>query len=111
MSEQLGFPKKKYNRKNPKPPRNPIPTINDRCAICGKPYAELHEIYFGDGKRRLSQIHGAQIRLCMCHHRVGKEAVHNNHEFDLRLKRDWQAEFEKTHTKKEFMSIFGKSYL
>ena len=45
------------------------------------------------------------------HHRIGKDAVHNNRETDLMLKRICQEEFEKTHTREEFVRIIGKSYL
>lgn len=45
------------------------------------------------------------------HHRIGKEAVHNNRETDLILKRACQEEFEKNHTRQEFVKIIGKSYL
>ena len=42
---------------------------------------------------------------------MGPEAVHNNREMDLRLKEMCQEEYEKTHTRQEFVQIIGKSYL
>jgi hypothetical protein len=35
----------------------------------------------------------------------------NGHDLDMMLKRTAQAEFEKTHSREEFISIFGKNYL
>lgn len=32
-------------------------------------------------------------------------------ELDLRLKRECQAKFEETHSREEFMKIFGRNYL
>ena len=48
--------------------------------------------------------------LCAAHHR-GQEGVHFNREFDVWLKRKFQAEFERTHTRAEFRRIFGRSWL
>ena len=41
----------------------------------------------------------------------GKEAVHNNAEMMKVLRQDGQRAFEKTHTREEFMKLFGKNYL
>lgn len=40
--------------------------------------------------------------LCIKHHSDGKEAVHNNREFDLRLKREVQAEYEQMFCESEY---------
>ena len=37
--------------------------------------------------------------------------VHNDAKLDLEIKQMAQREFEKTHTREEFMKIFGKNYL
>ena len=37
--------------------------------------------------------------------------VHFNKALDIRLKQICQAEFEKTHSREEFMHIFGRNYL
>ena len=42
------------------------------------------------------------------HHRIGKEAVHNNRETDLILKRICQEEFENNDTRQEFVEIIKK---
>ena len=103
----LAFPKPKTKKGNSrKAKNNPMPTINDRCIICGRPYASLHEIYYG--KNRLNSIdYGMQARLCIYHHQVGPEAVHNNPEFDRQLKEHYQAIFEETHTREEFVIFLG----
>lgn len=108
----LAFPKPKCKKGNSrKPKNNPVPTIHDRCAICGQPYASLHEVFYGTKNRQNSIDYGMQIRLCIYHHQVGPEAVHNNVEFDRQLKEQYQAIFEETHTREEFRAIFGRNYL
>ena len=44
-------------------------------------------------------------------HNMSNYGVHFNREFDLQLKRAAQREFEKTHSRMEFMRIFGKNYI
>ena len=72
---------------------------------------EEHHIFFGNPGRRLSEEHGLKVDLCLEHHRIGSEAVHNNRKNDLILKRIAQAQYERTHTREEFRATFGKSYL
>ena len=74
-------------------------------------YVEDHHIFFGTSNRKNSERHGFKANLCLGHHRMGSEAVHNNREMDLKLKEMCQEEYEKTHTRQEFVQIIGKSYL
>ena len=71
---------------------------------------EDHHIYFGSNRRN-SEIHGFKVNLCIPHHREGKEAVHQNRNNDLILKKVCQQEYEKTHTREDFVRIIGKSYI
>lgn len=70
-----------------------------------------HHVIPGNPGRRLSDKHGLTVRLCMEHHTEGPQAVHRNHENMRILQRAAQEAFEKTHTREEFMKIFGRSYL
>ena len=90
---------------------NPLPTINDICVICGEPYAELHEVFYGNPNSALSQKWGMQVRLCGEHHRGHKEGVHHNIEFDLALKVRYQKRFETEYGHDKFMKVFGRNYL
>jgi hypothetical protein len=107
----LAFPKPKVKKGNSRRAKNnPVPTIYDRCYFTGKPYAELHEVFFGPDRQN-SIKWGMQIRLSPELHRVGPGAVHNNKEFDLMLKRMFQKKFEKEHGHEKFMEVFGRNYL
>lgn len=80
------------------------------CLICGSPYTEVHHIYFGHGRRRISDREGFIAYLCPEHHR-GRYSPHGNREADLRLKERCQRVYEKTHSRQEFIALIGKSYL
>ncbi len=83
-----------------------------RCYLCGTTY-NLHEHHciHGSGNRKNSEKYGLKIWLCAAHHNMSNYGVHNDAKLDLEIKQMAQKEFEKTHTREEFMKIFGKNYL
>lgn len=91
--------------------RNPKPTYEDYCIVCGTGFAELHEIFFGKNSQ-LSKRYGCQVRLCFEHHR-GTYGVHgkNGHELDKGLKQKGQLDFENRYPDLSFLKIFGKNYV
>lgn len=86
---------------------------NDKkCYVCGTPYnLHRHHIFFGNGIRPLAEKHGCWVYLCAGHHNMSMCGVHNDRVLDLKLKRECQEVFEKTHTREEFRKLFNKSYL
>lgn len=102
------FPKPEHKKKN-KALNNPVPTENDTCWICQKPYAQTHEIFYGNGKRQLSIKYGQQVKLCNEHHRQ----VHKNPNqgLDKELKQMAQKNFEAFHGHKKYMELFTINYL
>lgn len=89
-----------------------------KCFLCGSiretgwNALEEHHVFFGNPRRKLSEKHGLKVYLCgeTCH-RNGKKAAHRCRETDLNIKKAAQAAFERTHTRKEFVDIFGLNYL
>ena len=78
--------------------------------FCGsKRNLERHHAFFG-ARRRLSERYGMVVDLCMEHHR-GRKGPHMDRESDLIIKLYCQQKFEESHTRKEFIRIFGRSYL
>ena len=77
---------------------------------------ERHHIYFGCDHAQ-AEKYGFTINLCLKHHRgdiMGdQEAVHSpdKNDNDAFLKRWAQTEYEKTHSRAEFMAIFSRSWL
>lgn len=86
----------------------------DRCLICGSyNNIQVHHVFFGNGKRKLSDKYKMVVPLCIYHHTGSNLAVHgkDGHKLDLELKQLGQKAFEWTHTRDEFRATFGKSYL
>lgn len=86
------------------------------CYLCDKVgtynsnYLQKHHIFDGPNRKH-SEKEGLYVTLCIAHHTEGAEAVHNNYKNSLLLMKDAQEAYEKRHTRKEFMSVFGKNYL
>lgn len=72
-----------------------------------------HHIFFGNPLRQISEINGFWVWLRHDWHNGAEYGVHgkDGHVLDLKLKQDCQRKFEETHTREEFRSIIGKSYL
>lgn len=82
-----------------------------RCFVCGSVRElELHHIMPGVANRRWSTKLGLVCYLCRTHH-TGQYGVHYNRNLMFALKQEAQRAFEKTHTRQEWMDIFGKNYL
>lgn len=74
------------------------------CEYCGK-YSERldpHEIYGGSNRKRSIKYKFVKLICPECHSSENKI---------MQLRIDVQKEFEKTHTRAEFIAIVGKSYL
>ena len=69
-----------------------------------------HHIY-GGGNRKNSEKYGCWVYLIGELHNLSDYGVHFDKSFDLKLKRKCQSVFEETHTREEFMKIFGRNYL
>ena len=72
---------------------------------------ENHHIFYGRGKRVLSEKYGLKIPVDHYLHNEPPYGIHYNKAFDLALKQFAQRKFEQTHTRVEFMLLFGRNYL
>lgn len=82
------------------------------CIVCRSMYnIHKHHVFYGTANRKLSEKYGLTVYLCSRHHNGSDYGVHFNKELDTRLKRLAQEKFEKTHSREEFMQIFGRNYL
>lgn len=85
-----------------------IITKENKCFICGfRGHLHIHHVFGGTSNRKNSEKYGLKVPLCWEDHE-GTNGVHNNRELDLYLKRIAQEKFEETHSREEFISIFGK---
>ena len=117
LMSDLMFPKPKWKKKKKRHPPSILPSDKHICFLCARngdysyKQTEEHHVFFGEGLRDKSEEYGFKCRLCLEHHRPGPEAVHNNEETRDYLCRIFQEEYEKTHTREEFMRIVQKNYL
>lgn len=82
-----------------------------KCFVTGREYGlHKHHVYQGFNRKH-SEKHGFYVWLAPEYHNMSNKGVHFDKDFDLYLKRLCQAEFEKTHTRDEFMEIIGRSWL
>lgn len=81
------------------------------CWYCHTRYnLECHHVY-GSGCRKNSEKYGLKVWLCNRHH-TGIDGVHNgNYQLDTQLRILGQLEFEKTHSREEFIRLFIRSNL
>lgn len=69
-----------------------------------------HHIYAGS-RRSASEKNGFWVWLRWDWHNGASYGVHFNNALDLKLKKECQEQFEKTHSREEFRRLIGKSYL
>lgn len=70
-----------------------------------------HHIYFGNPGRKLSEKYGCWVWLTGEYHNQSNHGVHFDANLDREIKAECQMRFEETHSRSEFMQIFGRSYL
>lgn len=80
------------------------------CYLCHTTQdLHLHHVY-GGGNRKVSDREGFTVWLCAKHHNMSGFSVHFNKAMDYYLKAECQAQYEKTHSRAEFMALIGKNY-
>lgn len=85
-----------------------------RCWLCmmlrgdnsAKLYLHTHHV-FGGPRRKKSEAEGLKVYLCPEHHML----IHNSRTLALFLMRTAQHEYEKTHSRKQFMDLMGRNYI
>ncbi len=70
-----------------------------------------HHVFSGWANRKLSERHGLKVYLCVQHHEIGREAVHQNAEINKMLQAYAQRAFERKFPEKDFRRIFGRNYI
>ncbi len=84
------------------------------CLICkSQNELHLHHVFFGTGKRKISDKEGLTVFLCPYHHNASNHGVHLNNTLDLKVKR-WAEQKWLEHNNKtveDFIQLMGKNYL
>lgn len=90
---------------------NSILQTEKECYLTGSTTGlHKHHIYAGS-RRSTSEKNGFWVWLRLDWHNGASYGVHFNKSLDLKLKKECQEQFEKTHSREEFRRLIGKSYL
>ncbi len=116
----IKFPKPKFKKKRRHHAESIMQPKNDgQCWICSRVYGcyrkytylEKHHVFFGNGRREISEANGFTVWLCPAHHTAGPDAVHRNQRMNRLVQRATQDRFEVNHTREEFMALIGRNYI
>lgn len=82
------------------------------CFLTGRTdWLEEHHIFYGAGRRKLSEKYGLKVWLNHFAHSEPPHGVHFNKEARRVLERAGQKAFEERYPELDFAAIFGKNYL
>lgn len=83
------------------------------CFRCGTTLnLHRHHIFFGRGRRDISEKYGCWVWLCANHHNMSSSGIHFDHDFDTAMKKRCQMLWEKKYgNRDDFIRTFGRSYL
>lgn len=82
------------------------------CLVCRTTYnLHRHHVFEGMSNRKNSEKHGCWCWLCANHHNMSNYGVHFDKVLDIEIKKRTQRKFEESHTREEFIQIFGRSWL
>lgn len=112
------YPKPQRKKKRKKHKASILHCKDGTCYLCMKlkgdyrryPVVHEHHVY-GGANRQISEAEGMKVYLCPEHHVIGEAAVHNNQENMRIIQKEGQREYEKTHSREEFINRFGRNYL
>lgn len=83
-----------------------------KCAMCGRSQKDgvtltTHHVFHGRKYKKLSDKYGFVITLCWeCHKRL-----HSSRVVDRMVQQTMQHEYEKTHSREEFVALMGRSWI
>lgn len=81
------------------------------CYICKTTSnLERHHI-LGGPLRKISEREGFTVYLCHWHHNEPPMGIHHNRKAMDALRAECQREYEKSHTREEWMRLIGRNYL
>lgn len=113
----MEYPKTKTKKRYQKHKASILQAKDGRCYICMKngsdrlwPIVHKHHAFLG-ANRKIAEAEGLYVFLCPAHHEFGADAVHRNYDMIREIQRDAQTAYEETHTRQQFMILFGRNYL
>jgi hypothetical protein len=82
------------------------------CEVCGmSPAVTTHEVYYGTANRKVSIKNGFQVKICARCHDAAHYKIDIGIDVNRKLRERFQREYEKNHTRQEFIELIGHNYL
>jgi len=90
-----------------KPPKSIIikPEYMQLCAICAKPFTEIHHAIHGTANRALADREHLIVPLCPEHHNSSKMSVHQNKEMRTLMHQLAQASWERQYMAEKLANV------
>lgn len=116
----LMYPKQpKKKKKRIRHPASVIYQEPGTCYLCVRLHGNYaqhkslhkHHAFGGNQNRDISEENGFWVKICWQHHTYGPESVHNNADNLRLIQKDVQREYEKTHSRQQFMDLIGRNYI
>lgn len=114
----MEYPKQTKKKKRTKHPPSVMHQEPGTCYLCVRLHGSyvqhrgLHKHHaFGGSNRAVSEENGLWVKICWQHHTYGAESVHNNAGNMRLIQEDVQREYEKTHTRQQFVGLIGRNYI
>ncbi len=113
----LMYPKPVRKKKRKRHKASILHVRDGTCYLCMEllgnytVYPVVHEHHIFDGpNRQLSEEDGLKVYLCVRHHILDKDSVHENIDQMRYLQEVGQRAYEREHTRQQFMERYGRNY-
>lgn len=118
MIMSLMYPKPVRKKKRKRHKASILHKRDGTCYLCMKllgdftVYPVVHEHHIFDGPNRpISEEDGLKVYLCVRHHIMDKDSVHENIDQMRYLQEVGQRAYEKEHTREQFMDRYQRNYI
>ena len=82
------------------------------CEVCKMaPAVTTHEVYYGTANRKISIKNGFQVKICPRCHDAAHYKIDLVTDVNKVLRKQFQREYEKNHSRQEFIKLIGQNYL
>lgn len=114
----LMYPKPEWKKKRKRHKKSILHEKDGTCYLCMEllgnytVYPVVHEHHIFDGPNKpLAEEDGLKVYLCIPHHIMHKESVHENIDNMRFLQRAGQKAYEQDHTRQQFMDRYKRNFL
>ena len=87
-----------------------LPTKEGKCYVCNNETETVrHEVFYGTANRVNSKYYGTWVNVCPRCHAILHADPNRGRDADLKKNAQWL--FERSHSRVDFIRIYGRSWL